>query len=433
MRGWKTKVCACVAAYPVALFTLVFWAQPSTAQAYLDPGSGGVLLYAILSAFAALAFTFRTAWYRLINFAHRLSSKPAVKSRNHDLVLFSEGKQYWSTFAPIAHSLSKTGFEFSYLTMDETDPGLTCDFPGMDSAYIGDGLRAFASMNRLRAKLVLMTTPQLDVLQLRRSKRVEHYVHVVHAPTDALVYKKFAFDYFDTVLCSGPHQVESIRELEALRKLPNKDLQVTGLSYYDSIVDQVGDLPSPQERCVLLAPTWGRQAMFAQHGTDFIKKLSDAGWHVIVRPHPQTKLSQPEIFEALEKLARNNDAIELDTAPSGLASMARSKILISDLSGIIFDYLFVFQRPVISIDPDIDRRGLDAEDLDKEIWEIEAVRRWCTVVAGQDLDLLGSFLNRAVQDTDAAALESFRQKFVPNFGKAGPAIAEFVSEKMRGD
>ena len=64
----------------------------------------------------------------------------------------------------------------------------------MSAHYIGNDLTAFTLLNHIKVKVMIMTTPQLDVMHLKRSKNVEHYVHLIHAPTDTLVYKKYAFD-----------------------------------------------------------------------------------------------------------------------------------------------------------------------------------------------------------------------------------------------
>ena len=55
-----------------------------------------------------------------------------------------------------------------------------------------------------------MTTPQLDVFALKRSKSVDHYCYVIHAPNNIHADKKFAFDYFYSVLCSSHAQIENL-------------------------------------------------------------------------------------------------------------------------------------------------------------------------------------------------------------------------------
>ncbi len=69
----------------------------------------------------------------------------------------------------------------------------------------------------LTADVCLMTTPGINVYQLKRSKGVKHYAHVLHAASDATMYRLFGIDYFDSILLSGDYQKKDIRLLEEIR------------------------------------------------------------------------------------------------------------------------------------------------------------------------------------------------------------------------
>jgi hypothetical protein len=74
------------------------------------------------------------------------------------------------------------------LTSDEQDPGLLYSSELVSTRYIGVGTRAYAYLAVLEADVCAMTTPGLDVLQIKRSKGVKHYAHLIHAPTDVGLY-----------------------------------------------------------------------------------------------------------------------------------------------------------------------------------------------------------------------------------------------------
>ena len=50
---------------------------------------------------------------------------------------------------------------------------------------------------------------------LKRSKYSVHYIYVPHSLSSLhSIYRKGAFDYFDTLFCVGPHHVKEARKLE---------------------------------------------------------------------------------------------------------------------------------------------------------------------------------------------------------------------------
>ena len=63
----------------------------------------------------------------------------------------------------------------------------------------------------LSAGIVLMTTPGIQVYQLKRSKNVKHYSHIFHSCTDSTMYRLFGLDYFDSVLMTGDYQADDTK------------------------------------------------------------------------------------------------------------------------------------------------------------------------------------------------------------------------------
>jgi hypothetical protein len=349
---------------------------PARAEAYLDPGTGSMLLSALVGVAATLLFLLKTLYYRLAGTAHRLRGTRAPRAAG-GLVFYSEGSRYWNTFKPVLESLDALGQKALYLTSDPEDPGLSHPLRHGEARYIGKGNRAFAVLNMLEADICVLTTPGLDVLQIRRSPGVRHYAHLVHAVTDMAIYKLFSFDYFDSVLCSGRHQMRSLRHLERLRGTREKLLLETGCPYLDVLADKVRSLPAfplsgtkGEGPRLLLAPTWGANGLLSRFGERLLEPLVRNGFPVTVRPHPQSFLSEKALLERLRDRFASHANLRWDSAPDGFAAMAESDVLISDLSGIVFDYAFVLERPVISVRFTPDTRGLEAGDLPWPAWEL---------------------------------------------------------------
>ena len=415
----------------VPLIPIIIAALASPAHAYLDPGTGSMLLYALAGVAAALAYLLRGLFQRAANLAVGSRSREIDDIEVHRLVLYSEGGQYWSLFSPVIRALEAKGVQCTYLTSDKSDEGLRHRSSHVTVKYLGGAAISAAALNRLAAELVVMTTPQLGVFQLKRSKHVQHYTHLIHSPTGGLHYKRYAFDHFDSVMCSGPHQIRDIRALERKRGMPEKELLETGLTYYDFMLD---DLPcfdqKGDRRTVLIAPTWGPLGLITRYGTTCIRPLLDDGSHVILRPHPQSYVSEWELMREIEDDLKEYHNLTIDRSAAGATSMAASDLLISDLSGVIFDYAFLFSKPVIVVDSDIQRGGFEAEYVEGEIWEVSAREKLGRLIAESELSMLPSIVEQTLQSYRPTAIETFREKSLYNFGSAGETAANQLVEIM---
>ena len=204
-----------------------------------------MLLAGIIGILATILFFMKGLYYKARRLAFGLVGKTTKDHQTrHQLVFYSEGRHYWSTFRPLIDELVRRNERCLYLTSDERDPGLLYSSELLSTRYIGSGTKAYAYLAVLEADVCAMTTPGLDVLQIKRSKGVKHYAHLIHAPTDVGTYKQYSFDYFDSILLSGDHQSRSFRKLEELRGTPRKHLSKVGCLYYDAMQRQLNELES---------------------------------------------------------------------------------------------------------------------------------------------------------------------------------------------
>jgi len=402
---------------------------------YIDPASTSALLYIIIALAASVAFALRGFFYKTKNLILGKGFKANNEFNNYDIIFYSEGKQYWRVFLPVIRALEKRGQKCAYLTSDENDPGLEYKSDLYKSKYIGNLTMTSVYLNRLKAKFVGMTTPQLDVMMIRRSKKVQHYGHIVHAPIDIFTYRKFAFDYFDSVFCSGPHQIEGIRKLEEKRGTPKKLLLKTGLTYYDVMLEEIKKLPKFEKKnpVVLVAPTWKEYSILNRFGTKFFESLlKNSNYDVILRPHPQTYVSFPKIIEEIEEKFKNVPRFSIDTNPSGTESMAKADLMISDLSGVIWDFAFLFSKPVLLLKTDFESiEGFEGSELDYEMWEMRERPRLGKIFDENDMDNISNIVNDLLENPPKMELEKLREESVYNFGRAGEVAAGQILEILK--
>ena len=409
------------------------------AFAYLDPGTGSMLFAACVSIFATIIFSVKGLYYKVSQIIARLflRDNDAIFDKNiKDIVIYSEGAQYWTTFSPIIIPLITKGRKITYLTSGENDPGLSMQLAGFDSLYIGQGDKAYMRLNTLEANICILTTPGLDVFQLRRSKGVKHYSHLVHAPTTG-TYKLYSFDYFDSVLCSGVHQINAIRELEIKRELPQKLLFETGCTYMDSLVSGYKEKLSGVSKdnterstggmtTVLLAPSWGTNGLLTKYGATLIRVLIESNYHIILRPHPQSLMVESELLDTLREELSDAGDLEWDFSSSGFESLERADVLVSDFSGIVFDFAFVFEKPVVTLDFEVNLLGLDANDLESGLWELSVISKIGAHVKEDNIDDLPDIIQSLLEGRASNKLLKLRDESVFNFGCAGEVAAQQI-------
>jgi hypothetical protein len=397
---------------------------------YIDPGTGSALFSILIGVAATIYFLGRALIIKLKVVISGGKASGAA-SEDNPYVIYCEGKQYWNVFKPVVDEFESHKTGLLYLTSAQDDPVFDASWNFVKPEYIGEGNRAFARLNMLRAGICLMTTPGLDVYQLKRSKMVKHYAHILHAPSDATLYRLFGLDYFDSVLLTGDYQAEDIRTLERQRNIHEKKLVTVGCSYLDVYAEKIKNLTAEENHpfTVLVSPSWGDSALLTRYGEKLLDPLSASGWRIIIRPHPQSKRSEAEMLERLQAHYKNVKNVEWDFERENIKSLNKADIMISDFSGIIFDYMFLRDKPVLYVSQDFDLRPYDADDLNHELWQFRTVKEAGIELREEDFPRITEIIKNA---GDYESLKQARKKARETAwqypGEAGKKIFVFMTE-----
>ena len=365
---------------------------------YIDPGTGSMLFTILIGVIGAAVYSLRML---VIKLRFRLTGgKTKSGTEKLPFVIFSDDKRYWTVFEPICREMDRRGRDVVYMTASEDDPALKNPYPHVKAQFIGEGNKAFTRLNFLNAAIVLSTTPGLEVYQWKRAKDVQFYVHIPHAASDITMYRMFGIDYYDAVLLSGEYQVGQVRALEQLRELPEKELVKVGIPYMDEMAARLRAAgPAPEHpRTVLLAPSWGKSALFSIYGGKIIETLLKTGYHVIVRPHPQSFKSETEMIEKLMAEYPASEQLEWNRDTDNFEVLRRSDILVSDFSGVIFDFTLIFDKPVIYTDPQFDVSLYDAWWLKEPLWTVSALPRLGCQLKPENMGDLKSLIDECLSD-----------------------------------
>lgn len=397
---------------------------------YIDPGTGSMLFSILIGAAATLFFVAKAAWIKLkILLSGKKDGSGIVDASYKTYVIYNEGNQYWNVFKPVADEFEKRKIPLMYYTSSKTDPIFEQKYEFVTSEYIGEGNTAFAKLNMLSAGFVLMTTPGLQVYQLKRSKSVKHYSHVLHMPNDATTYRLFGLDYFDSVLLTGDYQKDDIRTLEKNRGINSKDLVTVGCSYLDVLSEKINSIPAEENHVftVLVSPSWGEVGVLKRFGERLLDPLAATGWKIIVRPHPQSKKSEADMLKRLEERYKDYANVEWDYNRDNIYSMKKADIMISDFSGIVFDYTFLCNKPVMYVNTDMDLRPYDAYDLNKQLWQFSVLEKMGIKLEEKDFANIKEVIQNASDSPELAEQRKIAKETAwMNIGKAGEKIADYM-------
>ena len=332
-----------------------------------------------------------------------------------------------------------------YLTSSKDDPILKNKNENVRVFYIGDSeLEKMNFFLRLKAKMLIMTMPDLGSYHIKRSKVFPvHYVYVFHTIASThMEFQKSAFDQFDSMFCVGPHQILELRATEQLYNLKQKNLVECGYGLLDKLIRSRSSLPQQQnflsknnKKNILIAPSWGKQNLLESIGIELVKILLDAGYNVTVRPHPMTIKKSPKIIkQILEKFEENPDFL-LDTKTSSFEQLFSSYALITDWSGIGDEYAFVCERPVIYVDVPKKAYNKEYEKIGLVPFEISIRDKIGEIITVQNIETIPERIEflYGTNNNFENKIQKIRNDSIFNIGESGKVtaneITRIISEK----
>jgi YidC/Oxa1 family membrane protein insertase len=309
--------------------------------------------------------TILSAWSSL----RRLNKLPRS---DRQIVFYAESRADWPHLGPIVEELTEQlERSICYVTSDADDPMLTTTNPRIQPFFVGSGATRTTFFRLLEADVMVMTLPDLETFHLKRSVHPVRYVYVFHSMVSThMIYRKGAFDAYDTILLVGPHHEAEIRRTEEVYALEPKELVPHGYARLDAILRTAGQSHERRSeggsgRRIVLAPSWGECSFIeASTGAELIETLLGAGHRCVLRLHPMTVRRFPDLAPDLARRFADRD-FRIETDMGEQASLHESELMVSDWSGAALDYAFGLERPVLFVDmpkkvnnPEYERIGL---------------------------------------------------------------------------
>ncbi|MDJ0760186.1 MAG: hypothetical protein QNJ19_12345 [Woeseiaceae bacterium] len=351
------------------------------------------------------------------------------------IVFYSEGTSYWAHLEKLLGAVLESGtVNVCYISSQHDDPGLQLRHDRLRTFQTDTGWVRNWLFENMQCDVMVMTMPDLDQFQVKRSRHQVHYVYVQHSLVSLhMAYRDHAFDGFDTLFCAGPHHIKEARALEALDKLPPKNLVEHGYERLDRILDGeevTAAKDKNQPIHVLLAPSWGPQGVIEIAGKQLAGILLDRGFGVTVRPHPQTSRLSGDRVDAICSAYGSHPLFALDTDVAGETSLRQADLMISDWSGAALDFAFGLEKPVLFIDGPRKVNNPRYEEIDIEPFEVFVRDQVGKLLPRDELERAPDAIEALVREHSGSHIADVRDASVFNVGSSASAGAKALAQLL---
>ena len=345
------------------------------------------------------------------------------------IVFYSEDISSFVHFEQIIYELTeKMGRQICYVTSAKDDPMLTSQNKRINAFYIGLGAIRTKFFMELKADILVMTMPNLETYFIKRSKVYPvHYVYIFHSIVSThTIYRKGAFDHYDSIFCTGPHHIEEITATESVYSLKHKNLVEHGYGLLDKLqknkpLKNQKNYTNDKKKKIIIAPSWGKKGLLETKGIELVKILLDAGYYVTVRPHPMTIRKWPKKIKAIENEFYNEPNFEMETDVSSFESIYSAYGLISDWSGIAIEYAFVCEMPVFYIDVSQKINNSSYNKIQCNPLEFSIRNLIGKIISPNDLSSLPKVIESTYEENNnfKTIIQEVRNKTIFNLGQSG--------------
>ncbi len=156
----------------------------------------------------------------------------------------------------------------------------------------------------------------------------------------------------------------------------------------------------------------------------------ETGYHVIVRPHPQSYTSEKEMLDKLMEKYPGTDKFEWNKDNDNFELLRHVDLLISDFSGIIFDFTLVFDKPLIYADTSYDKSPYDAYWIEEEPWTFTTLPKLGMQLSEDNIDHIKDVIDDCLENPKyQMARDKAREETWMYMGEGTKRTVDFIMEK----
>ncbi len=363
-----------------------------------------------------------------------------LSGQRKKLVFYSEKNGFYKYYRNIIEEIiRRTNIVVHYITSDPEDEVFALESEQFKPYYIGEN-RLIVLMMKLEADIMVMTTPDLENFQLKRSyvKKDIEYIYVPHDVNSAnLTFHKDALDHFDTIFVSGIQNKAEIEEREEKYQLSRKNLVEWGSSVIDNMTEAYEEMRknAPEEangkKTILIAPSWQKDNILDSCIEGLLEELKGEGYQIIVRPHPQYVRHFEGKIDALAKQYAV-DGIEIQKDFSSNKTVYMADVLVTDWSSIAFEYAFSTLKPVLFINTPMKVVNPEYQELQTRPIDLVLRDKVGISLEPERLEEASQAVHSLLYDNrfSTESLAALRDTYIYNVGSSGVVGARYIIEKL---
>ena len=372
-----------------------------------------------------------------INEWKNLEKIKKLTDKGCSIVFYAENKASMNHFRLLILELTEIrNLQVCYVTSIKDDSVFSLKNKNIFAFHIGDGVVRTKFFLTLKAKILIMDMPDLDIFHIKRSKVYPvHYIYLFHSMFSIHSYlRDHAIDNYDTIFCVGKHHENEIRETEKFYKLKEKILVPYGYGRLDTLLKEKEEFQKTEliPKLILITPSYGDNNLLELCGVELIELLLKFNFRVMLRPHFKIIQDSGDLINLIkEKFSKNpNFILETGVIPTNL--FHNSICLISDWSGISFEYAFTFERPVIFIDVPKKVLNPNSNNLSHKPIEISLRNQIGNVVSPNNLESILDIL-KTIQENNLSSkkIQQIRSQTVFNIGESAKIGANYIVQLLK--
>ena len=361
---------------------------------------------------------------------------------NIHLVFYSESNGFYKYYkAIIEYLLENTNITIHYITSDYKDNifKLEKENPQIKAYYIEEK-KLITLMMKMDADVVVMTMPDINNYHIKRSylrKDIE-YIYIPHGMDSInLTMRTASTNNYDTVFATGKYQREEQEKTNEVYGLKNRKIFDWGYSLLDDMIEGYNkdkNKAKNDKKTVLIAPSWQKDNIVDLCLDEVLTSLEkEKDLKVIVRPHPQHVRHMKEKFEKMKEQYADNENIEIQTDFSSNKTVFNADLVITDWSGIAFEYSYTTNKPVVFIDTPMKIMNPDYKKIGVEPFNIWARNEIGEVVSVEDCKNINKVVMNILDNSSKyeKKIKKLVDESVYNLGKSGQVGAEYIIQAIQ--